>query len=450
MDIHNTNHPNRNEGLGNSQAQSLPLRQQSVRAQKIRLAVKRTLLVGTMIVALFGGTVFGKLYWGNKFFKKAVDGLMKGVPRADLLHEFQTGVQFPEKHILTVLLLGCDHDYSEVLVNHPLKGSRGRSDAIMIARLDLDNKTINILSIPRDTAVRIEKHGTRKINSAHQYGGPELVKSTIKSVFGIDVDYYTTIDFEAFQKMVDAVGGVDVEVHKRLKYDDNWGGLHIDLYPGLQHLDGYKAMGYVRMRHSDSDFERAKRQHEFLEALRGRVTNPLNFNNTLNALNTLTDSIKTDMSVEQMMALANFARSLPRAKVHLETLPCLEGPSYVYIKVSDSEKIIRELFPGVQVSIEAPSKRELERMPRSPKEERERDDKDTKQVQSPSDTPVDSGDNIDPRADEPTQPENSTEKKPDDTPKEGGKDTPPKPEESKPKEEPKKDSPTKSDGGTAN
>ena len=443
MDIQNTNHPNSAEG--NPQTQGLPLRQQTLRARRIRLAIKRTLVVGTMLVALFGGTLFGKLYWGNKFVKRIIDDFR--LHPTTPLGGFQPDVQFPDKHILTVMFLGCDHDYSEVLMNHPLKGSRGRSDAIMIARMDFDNKTINILSIPRDTAVRIEKHGVRKINAAHQYGGPELTIATIKSVFGINVDHYATIDFEGFQKMVDAVGGVDIDVHKRLKYTDKWGGLFIDLYPGLQHLDGYKAMGYVRMRHSDSDFERAKRQHEFLEALRGRVTNPLNFTNTLNALNTLSESIKSDMDVAQMMAIANFARSLPHEKIHLETLPCFEGPSYVYIKVPESEKMIRELFPGVQVSIDAPSKRELVRMPKTPEEEKRRDDKDAIQSKNPSDTPLDNDDNLDPRMDEPTQPENAPEKKPEDAPKDGGKDAPPKPDDSKPKEDPKKDSPKKPDGG---
>lgn len=436
MDIQNTN---RNDGS----PQGLPLREQSVRAQKMRVAVKRALLGGTMFAALFGGAIFGKLYWGNKFFRTAFGHFGGGIfmHPTDPLAGLKPAVQFPDRHVLTVMFLGCDHDYSEVLVNHPLKGSKGRSDAIMVARMDFDAGTINILSIPRDAAVKIAKHGVRKINAAHQYGGPELVKSTIKNMFGIDVDYYATIDFEGFQKMVDAVGGVDLEVHKRLKYDDNWGGLHINLYPGVQHLDGYKAMGYVRMRHSDSDFERAKRQHEFLEALRGQVMKPTNFLNTLNALNTLTDSIKSDMSTEQMMALASFAKGLDRAKIHLETLPCQEGPSYVYIKVAESEKMIRELF-GVQFGIDAPSKRELARIPKTPEEEKKRDEKDAQEAKSPSGTPVDDDANLDPRMDEPTKPETAPDKKPEDAPKDGGKDAPPKPEDGKPKE-----NPTKTDGG---
>ncbi len=438
MDIQDNTPSHIGLGEDSSRALNTPLRQQSLRAKKIRHATKWTFLVGTMVLALFGGTIFGKLYWGNKFFRKIVGEWVGNPLHTDPLGSFKPDVQFTEKHTLTVMLLGCDHDYSEVLMNHPLKNSRGRSDAIMIARLDFDAKTINILSIPRDTAVRIEKHGVRKINAAHQYGGPELLISTVKNVFGIDVDYYATIDFEGFQKMVDAVGGVDVDVHKRLKYTDKWGGLFIDLQPGLQHLDGYKAMGYVRMRHSDSDFERAKRQHEFLEALRGRIQDPKNILKTLDALKALTDSIKSNMTDEQMITLANFARSLPHEQIHLETLPCDEGPSYVYIKVNESEKMIRALFPGTLVSIEAPSKRELARMPKTPKEEKEADDKAAVKEKKPADNEPLLDDTQDPRMDEPTRPtDNSTDKKTEEPAKDGGKE-PPKTDGDKPKEDPKK------------
>lgn len=231
----------------------------------------------------------------------------------------------------------------------------------MIARIDFDAQSISILSIPRDTAVRIPNKGVRKINSAYSIGGFELTQKTIQSVFGINIDFYATIDFEGFQKMVDAVGGVDVNVHKKLDYDDNWGKLHIHLKPGLQHLDGYKSMGYVRMRHSDSDFMRAKRQQEFLEALRGKVKDPRNFMRIPDALNALSESLASNMTHEQMLALANFARALPHERIVLNTLPCFEGPSYVYINVSKSEELIRQLFPGTLVSIEAPDRKLLAR-----------------------------------------------------------------------------------------
>src|SRR5205807_9350050 len=113
-----------------------------------------------------------------------------------------------------------------------------------------------------------------KINAAHNFGGPELTNETIQQAFGVSADAWVVLNFEGFQQIVDAIGGIDVDVSKKLDYDDNWGNLHIHLKPGYQHLNGYQAMGFVRMRHSDSDEMRSKRQHEFMEAMRSKVKAP--------------------------------------------------------------------------------------------------------------------------------------------------------------------------------
>jgi LCP family protein required for cell wall assembly len=333
------------------------LREQSIRRQKMRQTLKWLVLGIGMLGAMFVGTFAGRLYFGNRFAQSVIKTLFSG---QNPMAVYTPANQFPSQHIITILLLGCDHDYSEVLPGKPLKG-RGRSDAIMVARVDLDNNSINLMSIPRDTAVHIPDKGVRKINAAYGIGGPELTQRTIKEVFGIDTDYYVTIDFEGFQKIVDAVGGVDVVVQKRLKYHDNWGNLHIDLQPGPQHLTGYQAMGYVRMRHSDNDFMRAKRQQAFLESLRTKVKDPKNFMRIPDVLNALAESLSSNMTQDQMLALANFAKGIDRDKIVLNTLPCFEGPSYVYIDTVKSEEMIQKLFPGVFVSIQAPDRGALAR-----------------------------------------------------------------------------------------
>ena len=288
--------------------QDSPLRQQSIRSQKMRQTLKWTALGIALLFAMFLGTFTGRLYNSSPLAKTLIDNIARGV---NPLNEFTPQKQFTDQHVITVLLLGCDHDYddrhyvSKYVPGKALKGSRGRSDAIMVARIDFDANSISILSIPRDTAVRVPGKGVRKINSAYSIGGYELTQKTLSSVFGINVDYYATIDFEGFQKMVDAVGGVDVNVHKNLDYDDNYGNLHVHLKPGVQHLNGYRAMGYVRIRHSDSDFMRAKRQQEFVEAMRGKVKDPHNFMRIPDLLNALTESLASNMTHGQMLALAN-------------------------------------------------------------------------------------------------------------------------------------------------
>lgn len=263
----------------------------------------------------------------------------------DPLVSFTPDQQFPEQQqtAVNVLLMGCDHDYEERRPV-PIMNTPGRSDAILLAHVDFEHNLINVLSIPRDAAVRIPGHGVTKINAAHSIGGNDLSVQTIQSVFGVQPDYYVSLNFEGFQKVVDSLGGVDVTVHKPLNYDDDWGNLHVHLKPGFQHLNGYKAMGYVRIRHSDSDLMRAERQHEFLEALRNRVVDPSNFLKLLPALNALSDNLQSNLKTEQMLTLANFARKLPKQNIQLATLPCEEGPSYVYIRVPQSTDVIRKMF----------------------------------------------------------------------------------------------------------
>lgn len=261
-----------------------------------------------------------------------------------------------KQHTMNVMLLGCDHDYggkrlkTGETIPTIIKNTPGRSDSIMLAHFNFDEKSINILSIPRDSFVHFPdfegKHypGKHKINAAHQYGGPEFSRQTMKEIFGIDCDYYVDLNFESFQEIVDSIGGVDVNIHTRLKYDDNWGNLHVNLMPGLQHLDGYKAMGYVRIRHSDNDLMRAQRQHEFIEALRGKVSSPASFLLLPNMVSKVTENLKSDLSNEQLLSLANYARSLPKENIHLETLPVREAGNLVYLNIVKDKSVIRRLF----------------------------------------------------------------------------------------------------------
>jgi LCP family protein required for cell wall assembly len=293
-----------------------------------------------VVICAAAGTVFGMFFFGSDTGRDAI--------RKYLLHNPATAYtperQFPGVNTINVLVLGVDRDIDRY---HRILKTNGRSDSILVARVDFARRTIHALTIPRDTAVRIPgRSGIHKINAAHSFGGPELTAETIETVFGIPTDAYVTINFDGFCKVVDAIGGVDLTVEKRLKYDDNWGGLHVNLYPGFQHLDGYKAMGYVRMRHSDSDEMRSKRQHNFLEAIRTKLKSPTTWPRLPGALDELADSLKRspNLSVDQMLALANFARGLEAKSIEVQTLPSVEGRSYVSVKRTEAQELIRKMF----------------------------------------------------------------------------------------------------------
>lgn len=281
----------------------------------------------------------------------------------DPLAAFRPEIQLPvqHQHHLNLLLVGADSDYEEA---RPvvLKNTHGRSDALMVVQVDFDKSKIAVLSIPRDTAVIIPHYDGRvhKINAAHAYGGPKRTQETVESVFGIHTDYYLSLNFDSFQKVVDAIGGVDLTVSKALDYDDNWGKLHIHLKPGLQHLDGYKAMGYVRIRHSDDDVHRAERQHEFMDAMRAKISHADTFMKLPDALNQITQNVESDLSPAQQLTIVNFARSVVKQNFLVATLPSTEGPSFVYANAAASEKLISHLFFGgrpnaVKVNVPVPA-----------------------------------------------------------------------------------------------
>lgn len=317
--------------------------------------------VGLCLVFMAGGTVFGHFYRNSSAFRRLMNNhagsMLTGIFTNNPLQDFTPERQFSDRTSMNVLILGCDHDYDDH--DRIVKTTHGRSDSIMLARFDFVSKRIEALTIPRDTAVRIPGYrGIHKINAAHNLGGPELTVETVKSVFGVEADAVVTLNFEGFQQIVDSLGGIDVNVEKKLDYDDNWGNLHIHLKPGYQHLTGYKAMGYVRMRHSDSDEMRSKRQHAFLEAMRSKIKSPSSFMSLPHVIDNLADNLKrTNLTEDQLITIVNFARTLPKENINIETLPSFEGPSYVTVNAEKSAATIeRMFFPNqtVALNIDAP------------------------------------------------------------------------------------------------
>lgn len=315
-------------------------------------------MVGGLVIAKIYKTPFGKAYLDTTF--KNPGGVLQG----DILGAFDYKKVLPadKQHAVNILIMGCDHDYDD-RTQQPIMTTPGRSDSMIMARIDFDKNTINCLSIPRDSAVRIAGHkGLHKINAAHEFGDNALAMQTVKDRLGIQTDYYFSLDFEGFQKVVDAIGGVTVVVHKKLDYDDNWGNLHVHLKPGEQHLNGYKAMGYVRIRHSDSDEMRSERQHEFIEALRQQIMNPMNAGKLPDLLNTVTKHIKSNMTNDQMLAVAHYVRNLDKKSISLSTLPNEEGRSYCYIPQDKAHKVIADLFfygDEKQVQMDLPEAKEV-------------------------------------------------------------------------------------------
>ncbi len=201
-----------------------------------------------------------------------------------------------------------------------------RTDTIMVVSLRPTDRAASILSIPRDLQVPIPGYGEDRINTANVWGysaedpgaGPALLQTTIEGNFGIPIDGYIMIDFVAFERIVNNLGGIDVDVPQVLhdtRYPDPKPGdpyayktVHID--PGLQHMDGQQALEYARSRMSTTDFDRAKRQQQVLLALRERALRLDAVLRWPSLATTVLSSIKTDMNPGELLVTGAFALAI--------------------------------------------------------------------------------------------------------------------------------------------
>ncbi|HHP50444.1 MAG TPA: LytR family transcriptional regulator [Moorella mulderi] len=236
-----------------------------------------------------------------------------------------------------VLLLGLDRRYPQ----EPC-----RSDTIILVLPDPQEKRIALLSIPRDTRVRIPGYGMDKINSAYAYGEEKLLLRTLNSFLGAEIRDYVTVDFKGFQKIIDLLGGVELEVEKRIYYPEEG----IDLYPGRQRLSGYNALAYVRFRGDpEGDLGRIRRQQKFLKALLEQVWNW----NTIPKLPQLLAEgrkhVKTNMEFQELLSWALYFKDIDSSRVSFYTPPgegqYIGGINYFLVDEREMSRLLRELPP---------------------------------------------------------------------------------------------------------
>lgn len=219
-----------------------------------------------------------------------------------------------------VMLMGVDQREDDV----------GRSDTLMVAMLDPKKHKVALLSIPRDTRVKMKKYGYDKINAAYAYGGHKLTQSSVEDLIGVSVEHYVQIDVHAFRRIIDALGGVDIDVEKRMYYEDPWdddGGLVIDLYPGEQHMDGDTAITYVRYRDEEGDIGRIARQQKFMRAVLDKITSPSTIPRLPAVIKEVFSCVETDMSLRQMLEFANSLIDAQKYGMDTEMIPGI--PMYI-------------------------------------------------------------------------------------------------------------------------
>lgn len=247
---------------------------------------------------------------------------------------FQSKVRGKNTDVEKDLLSGTEHykPFNVLLIGADARGKIkvGRSDTIIIARLDPAKKRAVLISIPRDTRVKVEGHGFTKINHSYAYGGPSLLVKTIKSFLNIEIHHYAEVDFRGFKKIVDALGGVDIYAEKELVDRKS----RINIKPGLNHLDGEEALGYVRFRKDEKgDFGRIERQQKFFQAVIDKASNWSSVWRLPRLVDILADNLKTDMSASEMLTYARLFSSIKKQDLVTVSLPGtprrIGGLSYV-------------------------------------------------------------------------------------------------------------------------
>lgn len=234
---------------------------------------------------------------------------------------WRNGLGYHITRPVNILVMGIDRvpnapDDSEAVFG-------GRSDTMLLVRIDPVNESVNLLSIPRDTRVDIPGIGINKINHANAAGGAELAAQAVShNMDGVEVDRYVRVSTEAFRELVDLLGGVTVFVPYRMYYVDNTQDLHIDLQPGEQTLNGQQAEGFARFRHDAyGDVGRVQRQQQLIRALRERVMNPTVLPKIPEAMQILQRNLDTNLSLDEMLALINFGLNLEQDHFRMVMLP---------------------------------------------------------------------------------------------------------------------------------
>jgi len=251
-----------------------------------------------------------------------------------------------------ILILGVDSNGKD---SDPFIGTR--SDTIILVNFDPMSRTVNALSIPRDSKVYIaENNGIDKINAAHAIGGPELTIKTIQDTFGVRVDHYIVINYAGVKELVNALGGVTVNVEKRMRYRDRAAGLRIDLEPGLQTLDADQAEQYLRYRHDAiGDIGRMQRQQWFVRGVMEKFKSPQIITKIPELVSIADKYVKTDMNVYDMSKYASYLGALNLDKVQVSTIPGTPSQTgHISYWIIDPEKaqevidkvIYRDVYPS--------------------------------------------------------------------------------------------------------
>lgn len=249
-------------------------------------------------------------------------------------------------------------------------GDGTRTDVMFVMHFDSKEQRTSLISIPRDTRVEIapdvvsymEEEGKyyqspTKMNAVHAYAGtekgPEMAVKQLESMLGIEIDHYVKVDLNAFRKIVDTIGGVEVNVPQDMYYSDPYQDLYINLKAGPQVLDGDKAEQLVRFRHYPmGDIARVEVQQQFLKAFAQKVTSSDSIiKNLPDYISMLYSDVQTDVTLSDALKYVNYINMVDPTKITMEMLPGVAenigGVSYYIYDEEETKTMVDKIFYGI-------------------------------------------------------------------------------------------------------
>lgn len=307
--------------------------------RKLKSKTRLVFIVLLMLMLFTGGFVAANNYlWP----------LLAGdIPVSEIFQDMEDRSQLAKLDGMTVLMMGVDERE---------KNDAPRTDSMILAHINNKENRIALLSIPRDTKVRIPGYGVNKINVANVLGGPQLAKEIVSDITGVKVDYYVTTNFNGFQGIVDALDGVTVEVDKNMSHSERaYGGAYnFSLQKGVQRLNGEQALGFVRYRNDAlGDITRTQRQLKLLTAIGEEAMQPSVVTKLPKLVPEIYKNVDTDMGLKQMLTVAKAAKNIENVQLVSQTLPGWfldeNGASYWYVEPSKAKEVANALFKDGKV-----------------------------------------------------------------------------------------------------
>lgn len=270
---------------------------------KQNISKRNRVLLWSIVIPLLAIFVSLAAYGSFLYIKasQAVDASQQELERGEKSNKRETSVE-PIEDNISLLLMGVD--------DSAVRGGKNgvRTDALLLATFNKKDNSIKLVSIPRDTYTYLEVRGKLdRINHAHAFGGVDATVDTVENLLDIPVDYFMKINFEAFMDIVDALGGIEVDVpvtFTEQNSKDEKGA--ISIVAGKQTLDGEQALALARTRKIDSDIERGKRQQLVMQAIIKKSMSITSFTKYSDLIDALGDNLATNLSFNEMMSFMNY------------------------------------------------------------------------------------------------------------------------------------------------